>query len=91
MGATVTFRLDPETTRILKDLTRRTNGSKSRAIKEALRAHWRTISIDSGPSSWEIYSRLSIPPGMGRKRNRARHVSRAVKEILRAKRRLGTL
>ncbi|PYV16075.1 MAG: hypothetical protein DMG21_12795 [Acidobacteria bacterium] len=36
-----TVRLDPETARILKELTKRAGGSRTRAIKEALRAKQR--------------------------------------------------
>ncbi len=90
MGDTVTVRLDPETCRILRELTRRNNGSKSRAVREALRAHWETVAAGSAPTAWEVYSSLKIPKGRP-KRDRAQHVSRLLKEILLAKRRRGTL
>ena len=91
MSATVTFRLDPETARILKDLTRRKNTSKSRAVKEALHAHWRSVSKEAAPSAREVYAQLNIPAAAGPRRDRARHVSRLLKEKLLAKRREGTL
>ena len=89
MGDTVTIRLDPETKRILRELTRR-NGSKSQVIKEALRAHWRAVAEDSAPTAWEVYSQLKIPKGR-RYRDTARHVSRLIKEKLLAKQREGTV
>ncbi len=91
MSRTVTFRLDPVTARVMRDLMRRTNGSKSRVIKEALKAHWKSLAEQPGPSAWEVYTRLKIPPASGPKRDRARHVGRLFREILRAKRRAGTL
>jgi hypothetical protein len=91
MSATVTFRLDPETARILKDLTRRRKTSKSRAVKEALHAHWKSVVKVSAPSAWEVYSQLNIPAPANPRRDRARHVSRLLKEKLLAKRREGTL
>lgn len=95
MRSTVTFRLDPETARILQDLTRLSNGSRSKAIKEALRARWEGLTEQSRPTSWEIYSRLysklEPPRPAGPRRDRAREVAKRVKEKLFAKRRAGTL
>ena len=91
MASTVTFRLDPETARILKDLVRRANGSKSRAVKEALRAHWKSLNSSLAPSAWEVYLRLKIPPAVGPKRDRAHNASKLFRESLLAKRRQGTL
>lgn len=90
MSKTITFRLDPETARILKELTRHSNGSKSRVIKEALRERWKSIGENSAPTAWEVYSRLKIPK-VRPYRDTARHVSRLLKEKLIAKRRAGTL
>ena len=95
MGETVTFRLDTETSRILRELTRESKGTKSRVIREALRARWEARQAESGPTSWQIYSQLyaklkPLPPGLP-KRDRARHVKKLVREILLAKRRAGTL
>jgi len=87
----VTIRLDPETARILKELTRRSNGSKSRAIRQALHAQFKGAAEELGPTAWEVYSKLKIPPASGPRRDRARHAKRLVKEILLAKRRAGTL
>ncbi len=70
---------------------RRTNGSRSRVIKEALKAHWKSLAEQPGPSAWEVYTRLKIPPASGPKRDRARHISKLLKEKLLAKRRDGTL
>ena len=93
MGETVTFRLDPETARILA-LTRRRKRTKSAVIKDALRDAWKSDASEARPTSWEVYSQLypklgPAPPGA--KRDRARNVSRLLREILLAKRRAGTL
>ena len=94
MAETVTFRLDPETGRILRELTRRRRSTKTAVIKKALRSEWDTEALPSRPSAWEVYSRLHPrlpPPPPGPKRDRARNVSRLFKEMLLAKRRAGTL
>jgi hypothetical protein len=91
MSSTVTFRLDPETARILKELTRRSNSSKSRVIKEALRDRWSSIEVSSNPTAWEVYSKLDIPPARGPRHNHAREHSKLLRKILLAKRRAGTL
>ena len=91
MSATVTFRLDLETARILRALTRRDKVSKSRAIKEALRAQWNATGSAPGPSAWEIYTQLKISAAREPQRDRARHSESLLKEILIAKRRAGTL
>ncbi len=90
MNRTVTFRLDPETARILKDLKGRHNGSQSGVIKDALRAYWESTAKDSSPSAWEVYSRLKIPK-VRPYRDTARHVKELLKEKLLAKHRDGTL
>ena len=94
MGETVTFRLDPETARILRALTRRRKRTKSAVIKDALRDAWKGDAEESRPTAWEVYSQLysklgPAPPGP--KRDRARNVSHVLKGILLAKRRAGTL
>ena len=94
MGKSVIFRLDPETARILRALTRRRKRTKSAVIKDALRDAWESDDSEARPTSWEVYSQLyrklgPAPPGP--KRDRARNVSRLVKKILLAKRRAGTL
>jgi hypothetical protein len=94
MGETVTFRLDPETARILRALTRRRKRTKSAVIKDALRDAWKSEASEARPTAWEVYSQLypklgPAPPGS--KRDRARNVSHLLKEILLAKRRAGTL
>ena len=91
MSKTITFRVDAQTTRILKALARRTNGSKSAAIREALQCHWKNIGQEEAPTAWEVYSKLKIPPARGPKRDRARNISKLLKEKLLAKRRAGTL
>jgi hypothetical protein len=106
MGETVTFRLDPETARILRALTRRRKQTKSAVIKDALRDTWQGRASESRPpspahgasqpqqTSWEIYLQLYRklgPAPPGPKRDRARNVSRLLKGILLAKRRTGTL
>jgi len=91
MSSTVTFRLDPETARILRELTRRKKVSKSEVIREALRAHTQPALEAATPSAWEIYSSQEIPPASGPKRDRARHTEELLKEILLAKRRDHTL
>ncbi|MGA2075130.1 MAG: ribbon-helix-helix protein, CopG family [Terriglobia bacterium] len=94
MGETVTFRLDSETARILRALTRRRNRTKSSVIKDALRDAWKSDAAESEPSAWEVYSRLYPrlePAPAGPKRDRARNVSRLLKEMLLAKHRAGTL
>lgn len=94
MSTTVTFRLDPETARILRDLTRRTKLSRSEVIREALRVHWGTNG-DPAPSAREVYARL-LPrlealPRAAVRHDRARNVSKLLREKLLAKRREGTL
>ena len=94
MGETVTFRLEPETARILRALTRRRKRTKSAVIKDALRDAWKGDASEARPTSWEIYSQLYrklAPAPPGPKRDRARNVSRSLKEILLAKHRAGTL
>jgi hypothetical protein len=95
MGETVTFRLDAETSRMLRELTRESKGTKSRVIREALRARWEARQAESQPTSWQIFSQLysklkPLPPGLP-KHDRARHAKRLVREVLLAKRRAGTL
>ena len=94
MGETVTFRLDPETARILRALTRRRKRTKSAVIKDALRDAWKSEAREARPTAYEVYSQLypklgPAPPDP--KRDRARNVSRLLKEILLAKHRAGTL
>ncbi len=91
MSSTVTFRLDRETARILRELTRRKKVSKSEAIREALRAQANQTGQAPPRTAWEIYSRQIIPPATGPKRDRARHTGELLREILRAKRRNHTL
>jgi predicted DNA-binding protein len=91
MGETITFRLDAETHRILRDLMDRKNGTKSQVIKEALREHWTSLEENSRPTAWEVYSKLKIPPARGPKRDRARNAKKLIREMLLAKRRNGTL
>lgn len=95
MGESITFRLDTDTARILRDLTRDSKATKSRVIREALRARWEARLGESRPTSWQVYSQLyaklkPLPPGQP-KHDRARHAKRLVREILLAKRRAGTL
>jgi hypothetical protein len=95
MGETITFRLDRETGRILRELTRESPATKSRVIREALRARWEAHQAQSEPTSWDTYSRLyanlePLPPGLP-KHDRARHAKRLVREMLLAKHRAGTL
>ena len=95
MSGTVTFRLDPETARILRELTRRTRRTKSQVIKEALRARWKSANGRGKPTAWQIYSqiysKLDPLPAAEPKRDRARHVKRLLRGILLAKKRAGTL
>jgi len=90
MSATVTFRLDPETARILKELTRDGKLSKSRVIKTALRARSRRARPKHTPSARDIYFSQNVSVGEPRHNNAQNH-SRLLREILRAKRLLGTL
>jgi hypothetical protein len=89
--ATVTVRLDPETERILAEMTQDGREGKSRVIREALRTHWNAVRGAGAPTSWEVYASLGIPRSGGRKHNRARRVKQLIKERLRAKSRSGTL
>jgi hypothetical protein len=89
MKRSVTFRLDPGTARILKELTRR-NGSKSQAVRDALRARYESLQLAGNPTPWEVYSQLKIPKARPY-RDTARHIEKLLKERLRAKRRDGTL
>ncbi len=90
MDKRFTFRLDPETARILMELTKRAGESKTRAIREALRAHHRALGLTAGPSAWESYRKLKIP-GVKPYMDTARHVERLLRDKLRAKLRQGTL
>ncbi|HLW78697.1 MAG TPA: ribbon-helix-helix protein, CopG family [Terriglobia bacterium] len=94
MSDTVTFRLDPETARILRELTRSTKQTKSGVIKEALRARWE-VCAEPQPSAREVYRsllpRLEALPHTGERHDRARNVSKLLRERLLAKRREGTL
>ena len=95
MGGTITFRLDPETARILRVLTQESKGTKSGVIREALRARWEARQAQSAATSWQIFSELyanlkPLPPGLP-KHDRARNAKELVREILLAKRRAGTL
>lgn len=90
MSKTVTFRLDRETSRILKDLAERENGSKTKAIKRALREHWRGASTERQPTAWEVYSAQRIPPARPHL-DRARNVGKILRQILLEKKRNGTL
>jgi hypothetical protein len=91
MGNTVTFRVDAETDRILRNLMDHRKGTKSQIIKEALRAHWTSMAESSRPTPWEVYSKLKISPPRGPKHDRARHAKKLIREMLLAKRRNGTL
>jgi len=89
MGTTVTFRLDAESERILRELA--TDGrDKSAVIRRALKEHWESQRSQSRPTSWEVYESLGIRPRKPM-RDRVRHVERLLKEKLIAKRRQGTL
>ena len=75
-------------------MVRRRKTTKSAVIKDALRNEIRTSADELHPTAWEVYSRLYPmlpPPPPGPKRDRARNVSRLLKEMLLAKRRAGTL
>ena len=91
-GTTVSFRLDPETACILRELTRRRNGSRSETMREALRVYRDSIREASAPTAWEVYSKLinNIPKARPY-RDTARHVEKLLKEKRIAKRRKGTL
>jgi len=80
---------------MLRELTLESKETKSRVIREALRARWEARHAESGLTSWQIFSQLysklkPLPPGLP-KHDRARHAKRLVREILLAKRRAGTL
>jgi hypothetical protein len=66
-------------------------GTKSQIIKEALREQWTSLGEKSRPTSWEVYSKLKIPPARGPKHDRARNAKKLIREMLLAKRRNGTL
>lgn len=91
MGDTITFRVDAETRRVLRNLTKHNPGTTSQVIKEALHARWASLEKNSRPSAWEIYSKLDIPPPRGPKHDRARNAKTLIREMLLAKRRNGTL
>lgn len=90
MSQTVTLRLDRDTQRILRELTRRSKTSKSRAIREALRAHWHEIAEGQQRTPWEIYSQLKVP-NVKPYHDTARNVEKLLREKLLAKYRNGTL
>lgn len=89
MSATVTFRLDPETARILDKLTQGGKVSKSRVIKNALRARAGRAAKISEPSAREAYASMNIPHAKP-KHDRARHMEELLEEILLEKKRKGT-
>jgi hypothetical protein len=89
MSGTVTFRLDPETARILKELTRRENTTQSHVIKKALRDRWKSSDVPREPSAREVYAAMNIPH-VKPKHDRARHIEELLKEILIEKKRKGT-
>jgi hypothetical protein len=91
MSSTVTFRLDPETARILKELMRHEKTTKSRVIRQALRARWRSTPDRKKLTAWEVYSKMDIPQAKGPRRDRARNIETLMREMLVAKRRAGTL
>jgi Arc/MetJ-type ribon-helix-helix transcriptional regulator len=95
MSERITVRLDAETTRILRELQKRSGKSKSEIIRSALRSYWRTVTEESRPTSWEVYQELYPQLAAPRKgqplHDRASHLSRLLKEKLIAKRRNGTL
>jgi Arc/MetJ-type ribon-helix-helix transcriptional regulator len=95
MSERITVRLDAETMSILRELQKRLGKSKSEVIRSALSDYWRMVTEETRPTSWEVYQRLypQLPaPRKGQPlHDRARHVSRLVKEKLIAKRRKGTL
>jgi len=90
MNGAVTFRLDPETARILEELTQGGKVSKSRVIKTALRARAGRAAKKAGPSARDIYFAQNVPVGEPRHDN-ARNPSKRLREILLAKRRQRTL
>jgi hypothetical protein len=89
MSETITFRLDRDTERALRELTRLSKISKSRAIREAVQSHWHATRHTKAPSAWEIYSQLKIPK-VKPYRETASHVEKLLKEKLLAKKRGGT-
>ncbi|MGO8786838.1 MAG: ribbon-helix-helix protein, CopG family [Terriglobia bacterium] len=95
MGERVTIRLDAQHARILHQLEKLSGTSKSKVIRSSLRSYWRTVMQESGPTAWERYQRLYPRLTPHRKgaplHERARNVSRLLKEKLLAKRREGTL
>ena len=95
MGQSITFRVDAETARIIRELRKHDKASNSEVIRTALRQRWQAVAEERRPTSWEVYRELYpllTPPPEGQPlRDRARHASRLLKEILVAKRRNGTL
>ena len=87
---TVTFKLNSETERILRELAPPGRGGRSEVIRAALKSHSKAVRSQSGPSSREIYAALGIRPEKPT-RSRARQIERLLKEKLIAKRRNGTL
>ena len=83
----ITFRVDAETRRVLRNLTKHTSGTTSEVIKEALQARWESIEKNSRPSAWEVYSKLDIPPPRGPKHDRARNAKKLIREMVLAKQR----
>jgi hypothetical protein len=95
MDKSISIRLDAETARILCGLQKRSGKSKSEVIQTALRSYWTTVTEENRPTSWEVYQELYPRLTPFRKgqplHDRARNVSRLLKEKLLAKRRNGTL
>ncbi|HUI43204.1 MAG TPA: hypothetical protein VL523_14670 [Terriglobia bacterium] len=89
MGGSITFRPDSETERILRELAPGPR-ERSELIREALKAHWRTLHAGPSRTSWEIYAALGVKPGKP-VRDRARHIHRLLKEKLIAERRRGAV
>ena len=95
MGERITVRLDAETVRILRELQKRSGQSESEVIRCALRNYWKAAMEENCPTAWEVYQELypllTAPPKGQPLRDRARNVSRLLKEKLIEKRRNGTL
>jgi len=95
MGQSITFRLDAETARIVRELRNRDHLSNSELMRIALRSHWKAVEEQNRPTSWEVYQQLYpriMAAAEGEPRHdRARHAKRLVREKLIAKRREGTL
>jgi hypothetical protein len=98
MDKRISFRLDAELDRYLRETARQRKTTMTAILKEAIREKWKRLPKQPaapGLSAREVYSTKILPnlepPQPGPKRDRARNAKKLFREILLDKRRNGTL